>query len=101
MKRKFYILPIVLLVGFVARAQDKGWSLAACLDYAERNNITVKKATVQAEQAAINHAQAQHNRLPSVSANASASFNHGSAINPISNGRESRENLSNKFRGNG
>ena len=97
MKRKLYILPIVLLVGFVARAQDKGWSLAACLDYAERNNITVKKATVQAEQAAINHAQAQHNRLPSVSANASASFNHGSAINPISNARISRENLSNNF----
>ena len=60
-------ITIALFIGILAPAQ-KVWSLQDCLDYAVKNNITVKKTALDKTTAQINNQQ-QKNNKPSLMKN--------------------------------
>ena len=75
MKKHLYILFILFMTtGF---AQQKKWTLQECLDYAHKHNLQLKQSQLEIEQAQINKTGAKAAYLPTVNANASASWNNG------------------------
>lgn len=86
MKRIIYTLLVLLFTGFIAvQAQDKKWTLEACVDYALKNNISVQQSLLDENQADVDLSQAKSNFLPNLNGNASFNINTGANINPASN----------------
>jgi len=75
---------LVILAGcllpVVASAQQK-WSLEACVDYAVKNNLTIKSNQLTTDNEQIKLAQAKNQRLPDLSASISPSVNFGTGLN--------------------
>jgi outer membrane protein len=65
------------LVGFSAFAQNKKWTLQECVDYAIKNNISIKQSELDLETTTIGKKAAIGSFLPSFNANASHSWNIG------------------------
>lgn len=68
---------LLLFLGISAQAQNKKWSLQECVDYALKNNISIKQTELDAETTAIGKKSALGSFLPSINANASHSWNIG------------------------
>ena len=68
---------MVLFLGIIARAQTKKWTLKECVDYALKNNISIKQTELDEETTAIGKKAAIGNFLPTLNANASHSWNIG------------------------
>lgn len=71
------ILLFVCFVGFSAIAQNKKWTLRECVDYAIKNNISIKQSELDLETTAIGKNSAIGSFLPNLNANASHSWNIG------------------------
>jgi outer membrane protein len=71
----------VMLFTLPAVAQVKEWTLTDCIDYALRENITVKKADLSTTIGAISLQQAKNNKLPGVSSSIGQDFswNHSAS----------------------
>jgi outer membrane protein len=65
---------LVMLITMPARAQVKEWTLTDCIDYALRENITVRKADLNTTIGEISLQQTKNNRLPSVSSSIGHDF---------------------------
>lgn len=83
MKTKFTLILIVLF-GFIfsGYSQDnnitnKKWTLQECVDYAIKNNITVKQNELNVEEAEISKKDAVGNFLPNLNVNGNHSWNSG------------------------
>ncbi len=86
MKKINYIsIAFVFLIGLSAQAQTKVWTLEECVRYALENNITIKLSELDVKNAAIDKKGALGSYLPSVSGNASHSWNIGLNVNPVTN----------------
>ncbi len=59
------------------------WTLEKCIDYAFKNNITIKQAGLATSVSSNQLLQSRLNLLPSVNASASYDFNFGNSINPV------------------
>ena len=59
------------------------WTLEKCIDYAFKNNITVRQAGLTSTVSGNQLLQSKLNLLPSVNASASYDFNFGNSINPV------------------
>ena len=70
-------LTIVLFIGLLSQAQTKKWTLEECVDYAIKNNISIKQSELDAKSAAIEKSAAIGNFLPSFNINGSHSWNIG------------------------
>lgn len=70
---------VFLAIGTL-QAQQK-WSLEQCIDYALKNNITIKSTELNTKSQEIRHQMAKNQRLPDLSASASQSVNFGQAMN--------------------
>nr|WP_321226169.1 TolC family protein [uncultured Psychroserpens sp.] len=87
MKRFLIILSI--LISQIALAQEvssessKFWSLEDCITYAVENNITIKDAALNKEQATVNYSKSKSSRLPDLYGSASQTFSNGNSIDPI------------------
>lgn len=68
---------LILLLGLFSQAQTKKWTLAECVDYAIKNNISIKQSDLDNQSAMIGKSDAIGNFLPSINANASHSWNIG------------------------
>ncbi len=68
---------MVLFLGITAQAQTKKWTLKECVDYALKNNISIKQTELDEETTAIGKKAAIGNFLPTLNANASHSWNIG------------------------
>ena len=66
-----------MLVGIQVSAQDKKWTLRECIDYAVKNNISIKSSELDIKNAVINKKDAFGAFLPNVNASASHSWNIG------------------------
>jgi outer membrane protein TolC len=80
MKNKIILnihLVLMLLLGFTAQAQSKKWTLEECVDYAIKNNISIKQADLDNKIALIDKSTATGNFLPTLNANSSHSWNIG------------------------
>ncbi|WP_458626597.1 TolC family protein [Winogradskyella sp. PC D3.3] len=86
--KRFFII-IILLITQVIVAQEnnsetsKLWTLEDCLQYALENNITIKDAALNYEQATVDYSKAKSSRLPNLYGTASETFSNGNSIDPI------------------
>ena len=96
--QKYLIL--ALFIGIITPAQ-KVWTLGDCLDYAVKNNITVKKTVLDKTTASLNYQQQKNNKLPTVYGSASLGVTNGSSIDPITSSFLNQNILSNSFGLNG
>ena len=62
---------------------SKLWTLEDCLQYALENNITIKDAALNYDQAAVEYSKAKSSRLPNLYGTASETFSNGNSIDPI------------------
>lgn len=75
---KLLFLVLTLFFGVNATlAQNKKWTIEECVDYALKNNISIKQTELDAETTAIGKKAALGSFLPSINANASHSWNIG------------------------
>ncbi len=70
-------LVLMLLLGFSSQAQSKKWTLEECVDYAVKNNISIKQADLDNKIALIEKSTATGNFLPTLNANSNHSWNIG------------------------
>jgi outer membrane protein len=89
-------LTIALFIGILAPAQ-KVWTLQDCLDYAVKNNITVKKTVLDKTTAQLNYQQQKSNKLPTIYGSSSLGLTNGSSIDPITSSFVNQNILSNSF----
>ncbi|RED45223.1 outer membrane protein [Winogradskyella eximia] len=86
--KRFFII-ITLLTTQVILSQEsnaetsKLWTLEDCLQYALENNITIKDAALNYDQAAVEFSKAKSSRLPNLYGTASETFSNGNSIDPI------------------
>ncbi len=71
------VLIFIFLLGFTSIAQPKKWTLQECVEYALKNNISIKQSELDIKLANINKSTAIGNFLPSINAGASHSWNIG------------------------
>ena len=71
------IVFFIFVIGFLANAQQKKWTLQECVEYALKNNISIKQSELDIKLANINKSTAIGNFLPSINAGASHSWNIG------------------------
>ncbi|HEX8675851.1 MAG TPA: TolC family protein [Segetibacter sp.] len=81
---------IFLILVFTSKAfgQDK-WSLQQCVDYAIKNNVSVKQSDVQARISAVTAKQSKMTVYPSLTGSINSSYQHGLTTNPTTNILES------------
>ena len=79
------ILTIVLFLGLLSQAQSKKWTLEECVDYAIKNNISIKQSELDTKSASIEKSSAVGNFLPTFNINGSHSWNIGLNQNIITN----------------
>jgi len=87
MKRFFIIITLLITQVIISQESNseiaKLWTLEDCLQYALKNNITIKDAALNYEQAAVDYSKAKSSRLPNLYGTASETFSNGNAIDPI------------------
>jgi len=70
-------LLIILIFGFSSNAQVKKWTLQECVEYALKNNISIKQSELDTKLVDIDKKLAVGNFLPNVNAGGSHSWNIG------------------------
>jgi outer membrane protein len=93
------ILSFCLFFGvlFTAFSQSSTWDLQQCVDYAQKNNISLKQAEISAK---INHNNATQSKaaiLPTVNAGAQHTYNFGRTIDRYTNTFANSQVLSQNF----
>jgi len=68
---------ILLFLSVLSQAQSKKWSLEECVNYAIKNNISIKQSELDAKSASIEKSSAIGGFLPSLNINGSHSWNIG------------------------
>ncbi len=84
---------IILLFSTKGVGQEK-WSLQQSVDYALKNNISVKQSDVQARISAITAKQSKATLYPNLTGNINSSYQHGLTTNPTTNILESSSYIS-------
>ena len=75
----------LLFLSVLSQAQSKKWTLEECVNYAIKNNISIKQSELDAKSAAIEKSSAIGSFLPSLNINGSHSWNIGLNQNIITN----------------
>jgi len=97
MKTKFLVVIAFIAFSFSGMSQKK-WDLKEAVEYALKNNISIKKGELTIEKANQNIIGAKGNFLPNLNASSGANLNFGSTIDPVSNGRISSTSFSSSYR---
>jgi outer membrane protein len=74
---KLTLFFFIVLLSNSFQAQTKKWTLQECVEYAVKNNITIKQSEIDEKIAAIDKKAAVGDFLPSLNANSSHSWNIG------------------------
>ena len=85
MKNLLALAICTILLQAAAQSQTEKWDLRKLIDYAAKNNISVKQADVQARLTALQLKQAQLYQLPTASFSTSFGPQFGRSINPTTN----------------
>lgn len=91
--RHLVFVYLILLLTAKAFGQEK-WSLQQCVDYALKNNVSVKQSDVQARISAITVKQSKATLYPNLTGNINSSYQHGLTTNPTTNILESSSYVS-------
>ena len=76
-KNPYFLFFLFVFTFYNLNAQSKKWTLQDCVDFALKNNISIKQTELDAQTTAINKKDALGNFLPNVNATASHSWNIG------------------------
>lgn len=76
---------LILLASLKAFSDDHKWSLEECVNYAHKNNISIKQIELNEKVAEMQLELSQLSILPSISFGASYGRNFGRSINPTTN----------------
>ena len=89
LKKIKHLILLLFVFTLSANAQEpaagKAWSLEQCIDYALKNNNSIKQSELNIELSKVNLTQSQVNLLPNLNANASHSYNYGRTIDRFTN----------------
>jgi len=78
--RKYIIAAFAFLTIGATQAQQK-WSLEQCIEYALKNNLSIKSTELTTKSQEIRHQKARNQRLPDLSASGSQYFSFGQSMN--------------------
>lgn len=92
MRRNFFAF-LVVLISVKGFAQEK-WGLQQCVNYALKNNVSVRQADVQARLSSIAAVQSSMSRYPNLSGAINGAYQHGLTTNPTTNILESASYIS-------
>ncbi len=88
----FYLVFLALLLpassaGYAGDAERAvvTWSIEDCINHAVENNLRIQQQRLGVDIARENLNQSRSNRIPSLNANASHSYNYGRTLDPITN----------------
>ncbi|MDQ6814023.1 MAG: TolC family protein [Bacteroidota bacterium] len=87
------VLSFFFLCCFKCYSQEK-FTLQQCIDFAIKNNVSVKLADVQARLSTITATQSSMTRYPNLTGNVNSAYQHGLTTNPTTNILESASYLS-------
>lgn len=76
---------LVLVLPSASLLAQKAWSLQECVDYALKNNISVKQNEISTELSRVSVSQNQFALLPVLNANGGRNWNFGRTIDPNTN----------------
>ncbi|MDD4921561.1 MAG: TolC family protein [Bacteroidales bacterium] len=79
--KKYIIAAFSMILAAGATQAQQKWSLEQCIDYALKNNITIKSAELTTTAQKIKHQQAKNQRLPNLTGSSSGSVNFGQSLN--------------------
>ncbi|MDE3235686.1 MAG: TolC family protein [Bacteroidota bacterium] len=85
MKKLFTLVSLAIVYQGLAQAPAEKWDLRKCIDYAVKNNISVKQADVQARTAALQLKQAKLYQYPTASFSTGVGPQFGRSIDPTTN----------------
>ena len=88
--KKHFVLAIILFLGFNPLAQTKKWTIQECVEYALKNNISIKQSELDVRLADIDKKAAVASFFPNLNASGSHSWSIGANINPVTNARENQ-----------
>jgi outer membrane protein len=71
----------MVIASFAVSAQEK-WTLQQCVEYALKNNVSVKQSDVQSRLSKLTATQSQMNLYPSVTGSTNAAYQRGLTENP-------------------
>jgi outer membrane protein len=77
-------LSFVFLFFVSSSYAQKNWTLQECVDYALKNNITVKQTEISSQLSKDAVLQSYGNMLPSLNGSGSHSYNYGRSVDPYS-----------------
>jgi outer membrane protein len=97
MKTKFLIIIALIALSFSGFSQKK-WDLKEAVEYALKNNISIKQQQLSLESVEQDVVGAKGAFLPNLNASSGANLNFGSTIDPVSNGRISSTSFSSSYR---
>jgi outer membrane protein len=83
--KKTLLIPAILLATFAVAQDSTKWNLRTCVDYAMKNNISVKQATVQARISALQAKQAKMFQYPTANFNTGLGLQFGRSVDPTTN----------------
>lgn len=95
MKKVFFTL-ILFCAFYYLNAQNK-WSLQQCVDYALKNNLSLKQSEIQIEMNKNNYDQVRATYLPNLNAGANHTYNFGRTIDRYTNTFAESQVLSQNF----
>lgn len=81
MKKTLLLIPFLFATAFA----QTGWNLQQCIDYALKNNLSLKQNDINAQINEINLMQSKANVLPSLNAGANHTYNIGRTIDRYTN----------------
>ena len=92
MKNRIQVVALIFifLLGFTSIAQQKKWTIQECVEYALKNNLSIKQSELDIKLANIDKSSAIGNFLPNVNSNISHSWSIGANTNPVTNVRENQ-----------
>src|SRR5215471_10673835 len=76
---------VFLIFGLSVTAQTKKWTIEECVDYALKNNISIKQSELDVTSADIDKTAAIGNFLPTINGGGNHSWNVGLNTNPTTN----------------
>lgn len=85
-----FTLLFILFLGFTSVAQQKKWTIQECVEYALKNNISIKQSELDIKTANIDKSSAIGNFLPNLNTSISHSWSIGANTNPVTNVRENQ-----------
>ena len=87
-KINLLVLMLVLMLSNSALSQSKKWTLQECVDYALKNNISIKQSELNLKATEIDKNATFYSFLPNLNGSASHSWSIGANTNPVTNVRE-------------